>query len=236
MLDVDRMGSVDHETLGTRIRKLREEQRLSLARAAEGHFSRAFLHQVEHGQSQPSVGVLRLIARRLDASLDDLVEGESRFVRRELLLERARLALAQGNPERALQLAGSVGPTQGWPLRADLQLCMAEAHLDLGRSSEAAPLLAEAEIASHTHQDSARLAQVASLRQGRRPQLPIDQAEEVAEERLRAGDASGALEHLRRVRILTEATRSSPVIAGVRAGQRGREAAAPEAETDELER
>jgi transcriptional regulator with XRE-family HTH domain len=219
------MCRVDDETLGTRIRKLREERRLSLARAVEGHFSRAFLHQVEHGQSQPSIGVLRLIARRLDASLDYLVEGEPHFVRRELVLERARLALARDEPERALELVESVGPTQAWPLRSDLQLCAAEAMIALGRADDASALLDEEEITARAHQDDVRLAQVAALRRGRRPHLAARDAEAAAEQRLRIGDLSGALDQLRRARILAEAARSSPTITRPRRRTRNQEPA-----------
>lgn len=214
---------MDHETLGTRIRKLREEQRLSLAKAADGHFSRAFLHQVEHGQSQPSVGVLRLIARRLDASLDHLVEGESRFVRRELILERARLALARGDGARALELVQGAGPTQAWPLRIDLRLCEAEARLALGDTAAATAILDEAEAAAGAREDAARLARITSLRRGRHHRLDASQAERLAEQRLRAGDPEAALEFLRQARILVEATRTSPEVGRSRDGEdRGR--------------
>ena len=47
-----------------RVRQARLEHGLSLAQVAGGDVSRAFIHQVETGQSKPSRIVLALIARR----------------------------------------------------------------------------------------------------------------------------------------------------------------------------
>ena len=47
------------ETLGDRVRRLRTERGMSLAKVAGGDFSRAFLNQVELNRSRPSVRVLR---------------------------------------------------------------------------------------------------------------------------------------------------------------------------------
>ena len=54
-----------NETLGQRIRRVRQERGFSLARVSGDDFSRAFLNQVELGRSQPSTRVLRVIAGRL---------------------------------------------------------------------------------------------------------------------------------------------------------------------------
>src|SRR2546430_13865016 len=80
------------ETLGQRIRKLRRERGMTLQQVAGEDFSRAFLHQVETGRSQPSTRVLRMIADRLGAPIDYLVDGSVRLLDRELAVERARLA------------------------------------------------------------------------------------------------------------------------------------------------
>ena len=47
---------------------------MSLAKVSGPDFSRAFLHQVEHGQAQPSTRVLRVIAGRLGTEVDYLLE------------------------------------------------------------------------------------------------------------------------------------------------------------------
>jgi transcriptional regulator with XRE-family HTH domain len=201
---------VEQDTLGGRISKLREERRWSLAQVAEGHFSRAFLHQLEHGKSQASVGVLQLIARKLDASLDDLILGEGHFVRRQLVLERARLALADGDPARALQLLDPLKETLAFPLGSDIRLAMAQALNELDRHPEAQELLTAEEPVIRRHEDRDRLGQVTALRQGRRHRLDARAHQRVAEQRLRAGDPADALEHLRAARILTEAAQPEP--------------------------
>ena len=53
------------ESLGTRIRRLRRERGVSLAKIGGGDFTRAFLSQVELGRAQPSLRVLRVIADRV---------------------------------------------------------------------------------------------------------------------------------------------------------------------------
>src|ERR687886_2473262 len=93
---------MEQETLGQRIRRVRRERGLTLSQVAGGDFSRAFLNQVEMGRSQPSTRVLRVIASRLGAPLDYLVEGADRAGERELAIARARLALARNRPQRAL--------------------------------------------------------------------------------------------------------------------------------------
>ena len=97
------------ETLGQRIRRLRQDRGMSLAKVSGGDFSRAFLNQVELGRSQPSTRVLRVIAGRLGTEVDYLLEGRQPAMERELALEKARVLVARGQARRA--------PPQGtrWP-------------------------------------------------------------------------------------------------------------------------
>src|SRR4029077_2739467 len=90
------------ETLGQRIRRLRQDRGMSLAKVSGGDFSRAFLNQVELGRSQPSTRVLRVIAGRLGTEVDYLLEGRLPNLDRELALERARVLMARGQGRRAL--------------------------------------------------------------------------------------------------------------------------------------
>src|SRR6202795_2285083 len=92
----------DDETLGQRIRRVRQERGMSLAKVSREDFSRAFLHQVEHGRSQPSTRVLRVIAGRLGTEVDYLLEGRLPGVERELALEKGRVLLARGDARKAL--------------------------------------------------------------------------------------------------------------------------------------
>ena len=92
---------MNEETLGQRIRKVRQARGMTLAQVAGGDFSRAFLNQVEMGRSQPSTRVLRVIATRLGTPIDYLVGGSSRLGDLERAVDRARQALEQGQVEEA---------------------------------------------------------------------------------------------------------------------------------------
>jgi transcriptional regulator with XRE-family HTH domain len=87
---------MDEETLGQRIRKVRQARGMTLAQVAGGDFSRAFLNQVEMGKSQPSTRVLRVISTRLGTPIDYLVGGSSRLEDLEQAVERASQALERG--------------------------------------------------------------------------------------------------------------------------------------------
>src|ERR1700694_332090 len=125
----------EDETLGQRIRRVRQARGMSLAKVSGPDFSRAFLHQVEHGQSQPSTRVLRVIAGRLGTEVDYLLDGRLPGVERELALEKARVLLARGDARRALAALGSAVESTEWPLGTDARLCQAEALLALGRET-----------------------------------------------------------------------------------------------------
>src|SRR2546423_13380646 len=114
------------ESLGTRIRRLRRERGVSLAKIGGGDFTRAFLSQVELGRAQPSLRVLRVIADRLGTHVDYLLEGRAPEVDRELALERAPGLLLRGEPKRAL--ISLPGPDEAsWPIGTDARPAEAEA-------------------------------------------------------------------------------------------------------------
>src|ERR1700704_1128438 len=125
------------ETLGQRIRRLRHDRGMSLAKVSGGDFGRVFLNQVELGRSQPSTRVLRVIAGRLGTEVDYLLEGRLPNLDRELALERARVLLARGQARRALAALGDAMGAADWPMSTDARLCEAEALRALGRSEEA---------------------------------------------------------------------------------------------------
>ena len=124
------------ESLGVRIRRLRRERGVSLAKIGGGDFTRAFLSQVELGRAQPSLRVLRVIADRLGTHVDYLLEGRSPEVDRELALERARVLLLRGEPKRALISLRGLDEA-AWPIGTDARLTEAEALAQLGRTAEA---------------------------------------------------------------------------------------------------
>src|SRR5207253_5194379 len=63
------------DLMGDRIRQRRMELGMSLAQVAGGDFSRAFLNQVELGKTQPSTRILRVVADRLGAPVEYLLDG-----------------------------------------------------------------------------------------------------------------------------------------------------------------
>lgn len=200
------------QTLGERIRRVRHQRGLTLAQVAGNDFSRAFLNQVEMGRSQPSTRVLRIIASRLGAQLDYLVEGAEGGLERELAIERARLALARGRPHRALELLH-----QGLDERSQLgrealgseaRLTAAEALVLLGRPEEAERVVHGEEQLLRGRGDGERLRRLAALRRGRQPSLDAAGQERLGERALREGRLELALEHLRAARILREAAAS----------------------------
>src|SRR6266508_4173187 len=102
----------EKETLGQRIKRIRTDRGLSLAKVVGDDFSRAFLNQVELGKARPSIRVLRIIAERLGTEVEYLLEGREAGIERELALEKGRVLLLQGEPRRAL-LARRPTPTTG---------------------------------------------------------------------------------------------------------------------------
>lgn len=193
------------ETLGQRIRRLRQERGMTLAQVAREDFTRAFLNQVEMGRSQPSTRVLRVIAHRLGAPIDYLVDGGSPLLELELEVERARLALARGDAERALALAQRA-TAEPLALGSDARLCAAQALLALGRREEARRLLDAEEPALQARGDRERLRRLEEVRSGNRKALGAEEHERLGDRALREGEHESALEHYRAARVLREAT------------------------------
>lgn len=186
---------------------------MSLAKVAGADFSRAFLNQVELGKSQPSTRVLRVIANRLGAPVEYLLEGSTPSLDRQLAVERARVEAVRGRPKEALAALQPILEGLEWPLSADARLCCAEALLAFGRRPEANRHFAEAEKAIRAHGDGHRLRRLRTLRSSASGRMPALDPRALGEARvrlgeraLRAGDAAAALEHFREGRVLLEAT------------------------------
>jgi transcriptional regulator with XRE-family HTH domain len=195
------------ETLGQRIRRVRAERGMSLARVSGADFSRAFLNQVELGRSQPSTRVLRVIAGRLGTEVDYLLEGRLPGVERELALEKGRVLLARGNARRALAALRPAIESTEWPLGADARLCQAEALLALGKQSEAREILAREKKVIQAHRDRHRLKRLRSIEKGERFTFDGDAVEthlRLADQAQRAANSQDALEHYRAARVLLE--------------------------------
>jgi transcriptional regulator with XRE-family HTH domain len=195
------------ETLGQRIRRVRQEHGMSLARVSGADFSRAFLNQVELGRSQPSTRVLRVIAGRLGTEVDYLLEGRLPGVERELAVEKARVLLARGDARRALAALGSAVASTEWPLGTDARLCQAEALSMLGRKAEAQQILAREKELVVAHRDSHRLKRLRSVEKGKRFLFGADAVKthlRLADQAQRAANSHDSLEHYRAARVLLE--------------------------------
>ncbi len=199
------------ETLGQRIRRLRHERGMSLAKVSGGDFSRAFLNQVELGRSQPSTRVLRVIAGRLGTEVDYLLDGRLPGLEKELALERARVLVARGYARRALAALGTAVDASEWPLGTDARLCQAEALLRLGRTEEAQELLSAEQQVIAAHRDTHRLQRVHALRLGERFSIGQGDLRAAVQAHLRLADraqrtanSQEALEHYRAARVLLE--------------------------------
>lgn len=206
------MKTPSDETLGQRIRRLRQQRRLSLAKVSGPDFSRAFLHQVEHGRAQPSTRVLRVIAHRLGTEVEYLLEGRQPAIERELALEKGRVLLAQGDPRRALLALRPAIESWEWPLSTDGRLTQAQALRALGRDQEAAEILANERKTIWPHRDRNRMERLRAIERGvdyRLPGDPIKAHLELADRAQRAANSHDELEHYRAARILLEARYSA---------------------------
>jgi transcriptional regulator with XRE-family HTH domain len=177
---------------------------MTLAQVAGQDFTRAFLNQVEMGRSMPSTRLLRVIASRLGAPVDYLVDGSVRVMDLELAVERARLALLQGNAKRAWALV-EPAVQERMTLGSDARLCAAEALRALGRVEEATRLLDAEEALLRKHDDRDRLRRLREVRSGRRTPRDAAAHMRLADRALREGQRDLALEHYRAARILREA-------------------------------
>lgn len=175
---------------------------MSLAKVAGADFSRAFLNQVELNKSRPSVRVLRVIADRLGAPVDYLLDGSTPSLDREIALEKARLELARGDFRRCLSVIEPALDADEWPLGVDARLCAGQAMRNLGRDEEATRLLEEQRAVIIARGDKQRLRRLDALLAGRTLRLDADAHAKLGVALLRDGEGAAALEHFRAARIL----------------------------------
>src|ERR671930_376459 len=89
----------EDETIGQRIRRLRLKRGLSQRQLAAPGVGYAYISRIEHGDRDPSLKVMRILARRLGVSLEELETGKRVTVEadRELRVSDAELALRLGD-------------------------------------------------------------------------------------------------------------------------------------------
>lgn len=195
------------ESLGERIRRIRVQQGLSLAKVVGDDVSRAFLNQVEMGKARPSIRVLRILAERLGTEVEYLLGGQVAGIERELALEKGRVLLARGEPKRALLALRPAIASYDWPLGTDARLAQAEAFIALGRADEAKTVLERERNLIELHNDHHRRERMRTIERGDRFHFSGDAVEvhlRMADRAQRAGNSHDELEHYRAARVLLE--------------------------------
>lgn len=106
----ERANTMSVAELGRRLRDARTAAGLGLAEIATDGASEEQLQQIESGRRRPSEHQIELIAARLVMTPESLLGDAAGGRGAELLarLDRAELAVAAGNPRRALAIAGEV--------------------------------------------------------------------------------------------------------------------------------
>ncbi len=206
-MDEDIRPLEEGETLGQRIRRIRNDRGMSLARVVGGDFSRAFLNQVEMGKARPSIRLLRVIAERLGTEVEYLLEGHEAGISRELALEKGRVLLAQGEPHRALLTLRPAVTSYDWPLGSDARVSQAEALLAMGRNEEAEEIIAGERKAIELHNDTHRMERLRAIEHGERWRFAGDAVKrhlQLADRAHRKGLEYDELEHYRAARVLLE--------------------------------
>lgn len=196
------------ESLGQRIRRIRLQQGLSLAKVVGDDVSRAFLNQVEMGKARPSIRVLRILAERLGTEVEYLLEGRQAGVERELSLEKGRVLLARGEPNRALIALRPAVASYDWPLGTDARLAQAEAYMALGRKDDAMAILSKERNLIELYNDHHRRERMQTIERGEHFEFkgdPVDVHLRMADRAQRAGNDHDELEHYRAARVLLEA-------------------------------
>ena len=101
----DLHAAAGEESIGARIRRLRLERGLSQRELSGPGVSYAYVSRIEAGQRDPSLKALRILARKLGVSLENLETGAgvSEAQERELRLADAELELRLGDDLRAAE-------------------------------------------------------------------------------------------------------------------------------------
>ena len=94
-------------TIGARIRQLRLARGLSLRAAACSGVSATYIHRLEHGDRQPSIKALRVLAEKLGTSVEFLETGSNPddARERELRIAGLELELRLGDDTEAVEAA-----------------------------------------------------------------------------------------------------------------------------------
>src|SRR5437868_11341842 len=114
-MSIDRSHSQMGQSVGAKIRAARQAKKYTQSKLARPDFSVSYISAIERGQIHPSLRALEILASRLDLNMADLMPGryggkeatgtegawDNHNEEGELLLLEARVALYQGQAERA---------------------------------------------------------------------------------------------------------------------------------------
>ena len=203
----------ERETLGQRIKRIRHERGMSLAKVVRDDFSRAFLNQVELGKARPSIRVLRIIADRLGTEVEYLLQGQQAGLERELALEKGRVLLARGEARRALLALKPALMSYDWPLGSDARVTRAQGLMAMGRRQEAAEILEHERRQIELHRDRHRIYRLRAVERGDPFRVGSDAVGahlRLADRAERNGNTHDELEHYRAARVLLEAGVKAP--------------------------
>jgi transcriptional regulator with XRE-family HTH domain len=138
-----------HESVGERLRRLRQERGLSQRDLSDPGISYAYISRIEAGARRPSVKALRMLARKLGVSAQYLETGsqiddaEARELRLSELELRLRLDGDAASPElEAVLRDARAGSDESAEARARIALGLSAA--DRGSHAEAIRHLEEA--------------------------------------------------------------------------------------------
>src|SRR5947209_6509576 len=122
---------VPRESIGERLRRLRLERGLSQRELSSPGVSYAYISRIEAGTRQPSVKALRMLARKLNMSVEYLETGRElgENGERELRLADAELKLRLDDGEKA---AAELRAILDEAIECGDALAMARAHTALG--------------------------------------------------------------------------------------------------------
>lgn len=100
------------DSLGTRIRKLRKERKLTLEALAGDRLTKGMLSQIENDKAKPSMESLEYIAERLEVKASELLEQVTPSSLRQLLeqLEILFAELKNGDTDNAQQIVEMIKP------------------------------------------------------------------------------------------------------------------------------
>ncbi|MET4560208.1 transcriptional regulator with XRE-family HTH domain [Lysinibacillus parviboronicapiens] len=134
------------DSLGTRIRKLRKERKLTLEALAADRLTKGMLSQIENDKAKPSMESLNYIAERLGVKASELLEQVTPTTIRPLL-EQVEILFAQvkrGDKDNHQQLVAMIEPyVEELPLSYEagrLLYIYADAQYEAGLSTWERPL------------------------------------------------------------------------------------------------